>query len=1360
MNTVRPLTLFLVGESRLFLECLRIAIDRGHTISGVISSEPNITDLPRFSTLTDALTNSQARPDVLLSIVCRDILSDAVIQWPALAAVNYHNSALPAFAGVSAASAALLSDAKNHGITWHLMEPLFDAGDILVQRTFPVAADDTALSLNARCFEAACESFTQLLQCLETRQLTRTRQDLRLRSVHRFCDRLACNGLLDWSQPAEQLCRLIRASDCYPHENLIGTPAILVTAGLAGRIRSCRLLDTEPETSIPPGTILSAAANRVEISAVAGRLVLHLCPSSLTPGAKPVFEHLIPGRTLPAVTPALKQIVEVAGKASVREERKQVTRIGTLPAPLRPYGLRNGLTTRKSTTPRSLICCIPVPPQSECWLTAAQSLGRLAALSTQPKCTAALLRRNPPPSFLDFIPFEITAAATESTCQALQKASEQAWISDDLFIRWPMIRHQALAFADIQVFLTQNSHTDFDAPGLLLELRENQILVWGRTADFSSDALANLSSALTGDRHQITVDSVLPDVISMFLETVRLGPEQTCVEQNGLTYTRSQILHRARSIAAELIARGAGAESRVAVALPPSADYVAAILGALLAGAAFVPVDAAASLHRTREIIEDCRPLCVIIPADQPALTDLAPCLSVSELISLPEQPHISHQIQPDSAAYLIYTSGSTGRPKGAVIERRSIGAFIRTVIDRYELSDHDRILQLCSLAFDASIEEIFSSVCSGATLVMKPTELLESAPIFLQQINQLRLTVIGVYPAMLGSIVDVMESSQHFPETVRIVSTGGEHVPMSHVQRWRDFFAMQNRRPPALINVYGLTETTIANFHCDLSSFGDSSQPAPIGQPLPGNLCRLTSEDLCENPEHGELLIAGSQTARCYWERPGLNAARFIIEPETGLRWFRTGDLVRRLPDGNLTVLGRCDHQIKISGVRIEPEEIERCLEHTTGVKQAVVLAVTTPAGNPALFAIVCPDDPQLLASARRQIAENLPPAMQPRAILGLTELPLTDRGKVSRDQLVQHIRQSGHLETIQQSTPPDGPLAGAWQEILRQPAALDADFVQQGGDSLAAMKLLLRVEELTGVRIAVSAFLQNPTLQRLESLTVNPKVELCHKLNAGIDGLPLIFLHGITGDIAEFEGISRRMAYKGPVHAVRSRICFSTADPPASIEQFAEEAFSHIRKLHNGLPPILASWSWGGLMVWHVAHLYNQFYGIRPVQVMIDTVCPGRIPAGVIEKLRHTATYTPAAIVLKAKQVADKLRRSRPAVQTAQTVDQILKRQLQQSLIRMGDRYTPPVDPEARLHMLKATITELGPRAWSFPQRLPDNGWSYFTGCRPLIHRKRCTHTDFVWTEQANWTAECLSQICEQETIRVRHQPMFPGE
>lgn len=1359
MSAARPLKLFFVGESRLLLECLKIARQRGHWITGIVTTETDTEDVPRFSRVSEAIEHCRERPDVLLSIVCRNILADDVIHWPSLAAVNYHNSALPAFAGVSAASAALLSAASQHGVTWHLMVPLFDAGDILVQRRFPIAPDDTALSLNARCFEAAIESFSELLSGLEMRQLLRTRQNLGLRTVHRFSDRLAGNGILDWSQHAGQLCRFVRASDCYPHENLIGSAAILLTDHLAVRVRSCRLLHAGPQTIHAPGTILSATANRIEVAAKGGQLLLHLYPQSLTPGASPALHYLSPGHILPAITPELHKKLEDTGKESVGRERQTVDRLRDLPAPLRPLGLRYGITAANTSADRSLICCIAVPPHTDSWRTATQILGRLATLSDQPRCTAAILRKNPPPSFLDRVPVAVTAAAIEATHAELQHARQQPWISDDLFIRWPILRRQALAVADIRVFLTEDHPSDFTTPGLLLEVRADEIRFWGFLTDFSSTSLSELQSAVSGATTQQITASTSPDVVSMFLETIRTSPDHPCVEQNGVIYTRREILQRARRIATGLIVRGAGAESRVVVAMSPSADYVACILGILMAGAAFVPVDTAASLHRAREIIEDCRPLCVISASDGVPVTDLTPCIAVAELTSeLVEFPDI-RSAAADSAAYLLYTSGSTGRPKGAVIERKALGVFIRTVLDRQKLHPADRILQLCSLAFDASIEEIFSSICSGATLILKPDDLLESARMFLQRTAELRLTVIGIYPAMLSPVLDIMESTHQFPETVRLLTTGGEQVPMNQVKRWREFFATRDRQLPALINVYGLTETTIANFHCNLSTCGDTEQPAPIGYPLPENCFRLVSDLLQDDSEIGELLLAGSQLARCYWERPELNTTRFVTEPETGNRWFRTGDLARRLPDGSLLILGRCDQQIKVSGVRVEPEEVERALERTPGVKQAAVVTATFAGNSPALFAFVCPNDPQLLTAVRMNLLHDLPSAMQPREIFGLAQMPLTDRGKIAKDELLQQAKQS-HFAQHGTTPAADGPLVNAWRDVLGQSPEDGADFVQQGGDSLAALKLLLRVEEITGVRIAVSEFLQDPTLPRLQTLTDNPQVELLRQLKAGHDGLPLVFLHGVSGDIAEFEELSRRMTCHSSIYGIRSRICFTATDPPGSIEQFAEEAFSHIRQIHDTRPPILASWSWGGLLVWHVAHLYRQHYGTRPILVMIDTVCPGRIPASFKDKILYAAAQTPAALLLRTKKLASQFRNPTPAAGKAETLERLLRRQLQQSLIRMGDRYIPPRDTCVRLHMLKATITELGPRAWSFPQRLRDNGWSHFTGCRPIVHTRRCTHTDLVWTQQVEWTAKCLSQICEQETARFPLWSTFRGQ
>lgn len=1347
MSPFRTLRFCIVGESRLIAHCLQYLQERGHTICGVVTPNLGYESFPRFASLNDARSSLSTPPDVLLSIVNRRILSKELLQWPLFAAINYHNSALPSFAGVSASSAAILANSEQHGITWHLMDSVYDAGDILVQRVFQIGAEATALSLNAQCYEAAIESFPELLAQLESGHLIRQPQNPAKRSVHRFCDRLPCHGLIDWTRPVTEILRMIRAAACEPHENLIGTVALLLNQSSAVRVRSATLLTESSSADTLPGTVLSSRPGRLQVAALGGILQLTLARRSFLPGLADSDPELVPGCRLPRISDTNLQYIATTSAVAVLRETETVRQLETLPPPLRPVFLKYGIATTVSHLNRRCILRIDCRTSAEQPSVIATLLTRLAVAAEQTTCAVAVICKHQIPAFLPWVPFIVNAVAPTETASRLRDCLEATPISDDLFLRYPQLRPVALRLGDLRVFITSDPPSEVQIPGLLIHFTEHGVFVSVSSEEIADDNIPSLLEIMNGFETKSESSASTPDVIAQFLSVSEQFPDDLCVEHCEAGYSRSHIEQLARKVAASLKHLGAGPESRVMLVLRPTAEFVASLLGTLMTGAAFVPIDFDTPRNRISEIILDCRPLCVITESDGPSFSDIAVCRTFEQLsTTLPSVTELRFPPE-QSAAYLIYTSGSTGTPKGAVIERRSLNHFIHTVIQRHGLQRTDRVLQLCATGFDASVEEIFTSLCSGATLILKPPHLLDSASQFLHWIDERRLTIIGLYPAMLSAVLTVMERQRFFPPSVRIITTGGEPIPMPQVERWRNFFATLHRNSPALLNVYGLTETTIANFMCDLAESGDPNLPAPIGQPLPGNRWQITRNEHPGriNEASGELLIAGCQTARCYWEQT-LSQKRFLLDFEN-VRWFRTGDLAEILPDGQLAIRGRSDQQIKISGVRIEPEEVERVLLAADGVAQATVLSIKPAAGNEqVLCACISPDEPEVLLNAMRHAQQFLTPAMLPRRFVGVPVTPTTDRGKIDRQSLALRLQQ----QFSQENSSPEqdfSQLEMLWQKALGSFPAANADFVQSGGDSLAAMKLLLDLEHATGRRIAVSAFLENPTFSHLQSLITSHSAPLFVTLKSGASSTSLVFLHGITGDIAEFQSVADRMSFGGAIYGIRSRICSNPNSSPQTITEFAEEALAELEKHFRGKAPIFAGWSWGGLVAWELGQLYFRRHRVRPCIVLVDTWCPGRFNPSWPHRIRHAIRQIPYSISLAFQRLPTLVARPRELSQHERNLQQLLATRQRQQLITIGNQHQPTPDTDANVHLLKATNIQLGPRAWAFPQALKDNGWSHITGSRPTIHRRNCTHTDMVWGTDIQWTADRLTKICEHE-------------
>jgi len=436
---------------------------------------------------------------------------------------------------------------------------------------------------------------------------------------------------------------------------------------------------------------------------------------------------------------------------------------------------------------------------------------------------------------------------------------------------------------------------------------------------------------------------------------------------------------------------------------------IVALLGILKAGGGYLPLDPTYPPGRLAAMVADAhmvallteQPLRGLLPAQGPPIV----CLDADgPAIAL----HNSAEALPPlttgaNTAYVLYTSGSTGQPRGVVVEHAALAHYTLVAAKAFALTPADRVLQFAALSFDAAAEEIYPCLIRGATLVMRPAAMLDGLPTFLQTCQDLRLSVLDLPTAYWHELVRYLtEADATTPPGVRLVVIGGEAVQPERLRQWRQ----QAPSHPRLLNTYGPTETTVAATLADLTNQPEGSGPVSIGRPFPG--AQVYILDAYGRPAPigvpGELYIGGAGLARGYLGRADLTAERFIAHPfsaQPGARLFRTGDRARYSPDGQIAFLGRADDQVKISGYRIEPGEVEATLAEQPGVRAAAVVVREDTPGDRRLVAYVALRSPDSgPEDIRRALALSLPPYMMP-AVVVLPDLPLTPGGKLDRAAL-----------------------------------------------------------------------------------------------------------------------------------------------------------------------------------------------------------------------------------------------------------------------------------------------------------------------------------------------------------------------
>jgi amino acid adenylation domain-containing protein len=570
-----------------------------------------------------------------------------------------------------------------------------------------------------------------------------------------------------------------------------------------------------------------------------------------------------------------------------------------------------------------------------------------------------------------------------------------------------------------------------------------------------------------------------------FERQVARTPDGIAAEMDGETVTYAELNAEANQVARRLRALGVETETLVGVCMFPSPRRLAVLLGIMKAGGGYVPLDPALPAERLSYMIGDAAmPLVVADAGGAAVLPDTA-----ARTVRLDrEWPEISvldpgnpgFEVRTSNVAYVIYTSGSTGRPKGVVVEHRNVSNFLTGMIDEWKIGPEDRVLQFASFSFDASVMDMFMTLLAGARVVLAQRGTLLSPARLADLMRRRQVTFACLTPSVMG----LLAQSGPFPD-LRLFLAGGEQFPAELVTA----FARPGMR---LINEYGPTETAVATVSADLD--GPEVVP-PIGRPKPN--CRAYVLDAKLNPVPvgvvGELHLGGVQVARGYLNAPELTAKRFIGDPfddRPGARLYKTGDLVRRLPDGTLVFVGRLDGQVKIRGLRVELGEIEAALLAHPAVAQAVAVVATDRTGERQLagYYRLDPDTPgATTAELRQHLTLRLPVYMVPGHLMAVQDFALNGSRKIDKSALPpidEAVRTAGYeaphtlIETV---------LADMYAGLLgREQIGAEDGFFELGGNSLQAIRLITQIADELDPEpdIDVAAIFLAPTPRQLAVL------------------------------------------------------------------------------------------------------------------------------------------------------------------------------------------------------------------------------------------------------------------------------------
>ena len=632
----------------------------------------------------------------------------------------------------------------------------------------------------------------------------------------------------------------------------------------------------------------------------------------------------------------------------------------------------------------------------------------------------------------------------------------------------------------------------------------------------------------TGQRQQLLAGWGLgaqpppgPDVVDLITERAGGLPDAVAVQCEGEHYTYGQLEARANRMARLLRDRGVGPDVIVGVCLERSTDHVVALLAVLKAGGAFVILDPEAPRERTRYVLQDSASPLVLthesLRSRIAGLDTMVLCFDDAEEEARQRSASpLDEAPLPEQPAYLSYTSGSTGKPKGVLVERGPFSAHCRAMAATYGLGRSDRVLQFSQFSADASLEQIFPTLASGARLVMRGGEIWTPEELREQLILR-RVTVVNLWPTYWQQAVRVWARAPAALAglRLRLVILGGERLSSQVLAQWRSL-QVETR----LLNAYGPTEGIIT---ATLSDAGQEQGLVTIGRPLPGRTVYVLDQAGQAVPVGavGELYVGGELLARGYLNRPELTDERFVsnpFDPGGKGRLYRTGDRVRFLDDGRIVYLGRVDDQVKVRGYRIELGEVEAVTAEHPSVEEAVVVA-RGDGENQELVAYVVASGTEPIdeLDLRRHLESKLPRAMQPAVIAQLATMPRLATGKPDRRGLPEVART--HRSDSSGYVPPQllvhEHLVRIWEDLLEaRPIGIRDNFFHLGGHSLLAAQLVQRVEQTLGKRPTLSTLFANPTIEQLaasleEDADSGAKARVL-PVQARGDRSPLFFLHG----------------------------------------------------------------------------------------------------------------------------------------------------------------------------------------------------------------------------------------------------------
>ena len=680
------------------------------------------------------------------------------------------------------------------------------------------------------------------------------------------------------------------------------------------------------------------------------------------------------------------------------------------------------------------------------------------------------------------------------------------------------------------------------------------------------------------------------------------SPQAPAVLGAGWSLTYGELAATAAALAVELRAAGARRDRLVGIVLDKGWEQAAAALAVLEAGAAYLPIDPGLPPARFAYLLANGGvEIALTTPHLDAALAWPAGVRRIGIAAAAdgaPVRPPAIVQSD-DDLAYVIFTSGSTGLPKGVVIDHRGALNTVADVNARFAVTAADRTFAISALNFDLSVYDLFGPLAVGGAVVMPEAAALREPARWSALAHDAGATIWSSVPALVEMWVDHLESrGERLPPALRLVMLSGDWIPVSLPDRIRRLGGRGDGSGGVeVVSLGGATEASIWSILYPLGEVDPLWPSIPYGRPMVNQTIHVLDDALAPRPVWvaGDLYIGGAGVARGYWADEEKTHAAFVTHPATGERLYRTGDVGRYLPSGDVEFLGREDAQVKIQGFRIELGEIETALAAHPAVRAAVAAAIGPRHGAKRLVAYLVPADPERppeAADLRAHLAAKLPSYMVPAAIVTLAALPLTANGKVDRAALPDPEAAAAPAAPALPRDAVEAALAALYAELLGvDRVSLDGSFFDLGGHSMLAVRLLGRVRAELGVELPLAALLAGGSVAALAAAVraalaggAEPTGDLVAIQRApGTERPPLFFVHAVGGSVLGYLPLAQAL---GAGQTLWGLAAPSAAElPAATLEELAARYVAAVRRVRPHGPYHLGGWSMGGAVAYEMA-------------------------------------------------------------------------------------------------------------------------------------------------------------------------------